>query len=305
MKFRSLFKAILRAPGNLLIDSASHFSQRVGRIIRRDASISSRFLPYAPESDAWALPPRARRPAGAELPVPPRDLWLRYGKTPEEYLAGGRRDVESMRLLLSEAGIDLSSCKRVLDLGCGSGRMLRWLDGVRAEVWGSDVSAPHIVWCQQNLNPPYRFLTNTSCPHLPFESAYFDLIYAGSLFTHISELVDAWLLEIRRLLRGGGAAYVTIHDEHTLRALDRKPERPLAQRLRSEPEERQFWRSSFGMFTLRRGLNALVFYTDGFVRDSWGSVMPIVSITPEAYDVQSAVLMVKEGPRGLAVGPGR
>jgi len=210
-----------------------------------------------------------------------------------------------MRLLLSEAGIDLSSCKRVLDLGCGSGRMLRWLDGVRAEVWGSDVSAPHIVWCQQNLNPPYRFLTNTSCPHLPFESAYFDLIYAGSLFTHISELVDAWLLEIRRLLRGGGAAYVTIHDEHTLRALDRKPERPLAQRLRSEPEERQFWRSSFGMFTLRRGLNALVFYTDGFVRDSWGSVMPIVSITPEAYDVQSAVLMVKEVSRGLAVGSGR
>src|SRR5207249_9450596 len=106
MKFRSLFKAILRAPGNLLIDATSHFSQRAGRIIRRDASISSRFLPYASESDAWALPPRARRPAGAELPVPPRDLWLRYGKTPEEYLAGGRRDVESMRLLLSEAGIE-------------------------------------------------------------------------------------------------------------------------------------------------------------------------------------------------------
>ena len=297
MKSRSLLRTIFRAPGNLLIDHASHFPRRVGRITRRDVSISSRFLPYAPESDAWVLPPRARRPPDGNLPVPPRNLWLRYGKTPEEYLAGGRRDVESMRRLLAEAGIELSSCKRVLDLGCGSGRMLRWLDGAGAEVWGSDVSASHIVWCQQNLSPPYRFLTNTSCPHLPFESGYFDLIYAGSLFTHISELVDAWLLEIRRLLRAGGAAYVTILDEHTLRALDRNPHRPLARRLRNEPEARQFWRSSFGMFTLRRGFDALVFYTDGFVRDAWGPIMPIVSITPEAYDIQSAVLMVKEAGR--------
>src|SRR5206468_2403355 len=219
------------------------------------------------------------------LPVPPRDLWLGYGRTPEEYLASGRRDVESMRTLLSEAGTEWSSCRRILDLGCGAGRMLRWLDGVGAEVWGSDVSAPHIVWCQQNLSPPYRFLTNTSSPHLPFESGYFDLIYAGSLFTHLSELVEAWLLEIRRLLRAGGAAYVTIHDEHTLRALDRNPERPLARRLKSEPEARQFWRSPFGMFTLRRGFNALVFYSESFVRDSWGPIMPIMSMTPEAYDI--------------------
>ena len=301
MTARSLFKAILRAPGNALIDSASHFTQRVGRIVRRDVSISGRFLPYAPESDAWVIPPRAKHPPDAQLPLPPQDLWLRYGRTPEEYLAGGRRDVESMQRHLSRAGIDLSSCKRVLDLGCGSGRMIRWLDGVRAEVWGSDVSAPHIVWCQQNLSPPYRFLTNTSYPHLPFESGYFDVIYAGSLFTHISELVDAWLLEIRRLLRAGGAAYVTIHDEHTLRALERNPGRPLAQRLKNEPQARQFWRSPFGMFTLRRGFNALVVYDGSFIRDSWGSIMPIVSITPEAYDLQSAVLMAKEpgpGSRG-------
>jgi len=297
MTARSLFEAILSAPGNALIDSASHFTRRVGRILRRDVSISSRFLPYAPESDAWVLPPRARRPPDAQLPVPPRDLWLGYGRTPEEYLASGRRDVESMRTLLSEAGTELSSCRRILDLGCGAGRMLRWLDGVGAEVWGSDVSAPHIVWCQQNLSPPYRFLTNTSSPHLPFESGYFDLIYAGSLFTHLSELVEAWLLEIRRLLRAGGAAYVTIHDEHTLRALDRNPERPLARRLKSEPEARQFWRSPFGMFTLRRGFNALVFYSESFVRDPGGPIMPIMSMTREAYDIQSAVVMMKEPAR--------
>jgi len=51
------------------------------------------------------------------------------------------------------------------------------------------------------------------------------------------------------------------------------------------------------MFTLRRGFNALVFYSESFVRDSWGSIMPIMSMTPEAYDIQSAVVMVKEPAR--------
>ncbi len=293
MTARSWLKTLLAIPGNAAIDTATHLTRQVGRVVRRDVSLAARFLPYAPGSDAWVIPPRALRSPDAPLPVPPEDLWLGYGRTPEEYLASGRRDVDSMRRHLGEAGIDLAACRRILDLGCGSGRMLRWLDGARAEVWGSDVSAPHVVWCQQHLSPPYRFLTNTSYPHLPFESGYFDLIYAGSLFTHISELIDAWLLEIRRLLRPGGAAYVTIHDEHTLAALERNPERPFARRLRNEPRERQFWRAPFGMFTLRRGFNALVVYEGAFVRETWGAIIPIVSITPEAYDVQSAVLMIK------------
>src|SRR3989442_15898078 len=97
MKSRSLLRTIFRAPGNLLIDSASHFTRRVGRILRRDVSISSRFLPYAPESDAWVLPPRARRPPDAQLPVPPRDLWLGYGRAPRGDPAGGRRGVGAER----------------------------------------------------------------------------------------------------------------------------------------------------------------------------------------------------------------
>src|SRR3989442_11136077 len=112
MKSRSLFRAFLGAPGNLLIDHASHFPRRVGRIVRRDVSISSRFLPYAPESDAWVVPPRARRSADGQLPVPPRELWLGYGKTPEEYLAGERRDGESMTGPLARPDPALSTCNR-------------------------------------------------------------------------------------------------------------------------------------------------------------------------------------------------
>src|SRR6266850_2814190 len=286
----SALKAALSAPANALIDAATHLPRRVQGIVRRDVSIGARFLPYEPDADAWMLPLLDGPPAGRALPVPPQELWLGYGRTPEEYLANGKRDVDKMQEVLAKADVELAACPRILDLGCGAGRMLRWLDAGEREIWGADVSGPHIMWCQGHLSPPYRFLTSTSCPHLPFESRYFDLIYAGSLFTHISDLVETWLLEIRRLLKPGAAAYVTIHDEHTLRALDRFRERPLARRLNAEPPARQFWKGPFGMFTLRRGFNALVFYDDRFIRTSWGRLFDVVSITPEAYDLQSAVV---------------
>jgi ubiquinone/menaquinone biosynthesis C-methylase UbiE len=63
------------------------------------------------------------------------------------------------------------------------------------------------------------FANTTTLPHVPYEDNYFDLIYAGSVFTHIADLADAWLLELKRILRPGGMLYVTVHDDHTLEVL--------------------------------------------------------------------------------------
>jgi SAM-dependent methyltransferase len=72
------------------------------------------------------------------------------------------------------------------------------------------------------------FATGTTAPHVPFEDRTFDLIYCGSVFTHISELAEAWLLELRRILRPGGYVYVTIHTRHTIDLLlTRYREEPL------------------------------------------------------------------------------
>jgi ubiquinone/menaquinone biosynthesis C-methylase UbiE len=84
-----------------------------------------------------------------------------------------------------------------------------------AEFWGADISAEHILWANRHLRPPFRFVTTTTLPHLPFADCYF-MIYAGSVFTHIADLAEAWLLEIRRVLAPGGRAYLTFHDSHTL-----------------------------------------------------------------------------------------
>jgi ubiquinone/menaquinone biosynthesis C-methylase UbiE len=68
-------------------------------------------------------------------------------------------------------------------------------------MWGVDINARHINWCQLNLRPPFSFATTTTAPQLPFEDGYFDLIYSGSVFTQLSDLADAWILELRRVVR--------------------------------------------------------------------------------------------------------
>jgi ubiquinone/menaquinone biosynthesis C-methylase UbiE len=95
-----------------------------------------------------------------------------------------------MRNLLDEDGFQFLPGQRIMELGCAAGRMLRCFseEAKNSEVWGTDISSEHIIWCQQNLSPPFNFFTNTTAAHLPFPDSYFDLIYAGSVFTHISEL---------------------------------------------------------------------------------------------------------------------
>jgi SAM-dependent methyltransferase len=153
-------------------------------------------------------------------------LWMGYGPTIENFLSSGKVDVEKMKKILGSVGFRIQDGNRVLDLGCASGRMIRWLNGFaeQCEIWGVDISAEHIIWCQQHLSPPFNFAAVTTSPHLPFEDGYFDLIYCGSVFTHIADLADAWLLELKRIARPGGKLYVTVHDRQCSR-LDRRDRR--------------------------------------------------------------------------------
>jgi SAM-dependent methyltransferase len=96
----------------------------------------------------------------APVPLPPINLTERVGVLPSgvkaetSYLEIGvalRRAVEDC---LPPAWTWHG--KRVLDFGCGAGRVLR--DFVReaheAESWGSNIHAPSIDWCRNILSPP-------------------------------------------------------------------------------------------------------------------------------------------------------
>jgi SAM-dependent methyltransferase len=110
-----------------------------------------------------------------------------------------------LRGLLSEQGTAVEQLGALLDWGCGCGRVLRhWtgLSGVR--IFGCDIDRKMVAWCDENL--PFTDVTvNELSPPLPYADSSFDLAYAFSVMTHLSEdLQHAWLRDVRRVLRPGG-----------------------------------------------------------------------------------------------------
>ena len=189
------------------------------------------FFPHKRSSYAYVIPKASPRREGdaSDLSTPPESLWLGYGLTIDEWLASGKQHVDKMRSILADSGCTLPPGSRVLELGCAGGRMLRWMRDVaeQGEVWGTDISGDHIMWCKQALSPPFHFLISTTTPHLPFADNYFDVIYAGSVFSHIDDMADAWFLELRRIMRPDGRLYVTIHDNYTIEVLNARRARSL------------------------------------------------------------------------------
>jgi ubiquinone/menaquinone biosynthesis C-methylase UbiE len=252
------------------------------------------FFPYKRTSYAYVLrkTPSRKLESGADLPTPPENLWLGYGRTIEEWLASGKRHVDKMREILAASGYNFEPGGRVLELGCAGARMLRWLGDVadRCEIWGTDISAEHVYWCKQNLSPPFHFYITTTAPHLPFADNYFDLIYAGSVFTHIDDLADAWLLELRRVLKPGGRAYITIHDQDTIRVLSTEPH-DLSKTLFCRRDF--FDNNDYDMFTIGRFMRSQVFYDIDYFKRTLDPFFECVSVTPEAYGFQTAVVLKK------------
>jgi len=179
-------------------------------------NVSGIFYPLDEETSAFPVNPA---PDVHNLAVPPPTLWHGYGSTEDDYLTHGRYNARVFYDAYQKHSPPLSAGQRVLDFGCSAGRMVRHfadqaVEGV--EVWGCDIDAAAIEWCQKNLMPPLQFFINTTQPHLPFPDKHFDFIYAGSVFSHMNELTAAWLLELARITKPGGIGIYSIHSELTL-----------------------------------------------------------------------------------------
>jgi ubiquinone/menaquinone biosynthesis C-methylase UbiE len=116
--------------------------------------------------------------------------------------------------------------RRMLDFGCGSGRLLRqFLDEARvAEVHGSDIDEEMVSWVREHLCPPIAGAkVNGPQPPLDHPDDTFDLVTALSVFTHIADGWSEWLLEICRVLRPGGLLIATFLDSGIARTLTSLP----------------------------------------------------------------------------------
>lgn len=151
-----------------------------------------------------------RKPDGLRLP--PASLRYLVAGTPDAawFLEGGRLAAESIREALIRDGTTIDEMGRLLDFGCGCGRVIRHWKGLPAsEVYGCDYNSRPIEWDRRNLAFAH-FETNQAMPPLPFSDAHFDLIYALSVFTHLTEEAQrAWVAELSRVLRPGAYLLLT------------------------------------------------------------------------------------------------
>ena len=269
------------------------------RDILSNPFVSAKLLPLQ-EKESHAILKQVRTPSPTEeLPVPPEELTIRWGLTPESYLRGGRIDAETMLALLAEVDVPVESLSRVLDFGCAEGRVIRFLSRHEgSELWGVDINAQRIAWAQQHLPAPFRFATTTTAPHLPFEDNYFDLVYGISVFTHISDLADAWFLELLRVLRPAGHAYLTIHDEHTVELLlgayrKDKSQAFMVDLVQRVEKETGVLSQDWAYFTTLPDPAAQVFYNREYLIGKWSQLADCVAVRPEATGYQTALVLQK------------
>jgi SAM-dependent methyltransferase len=194
-----------------------------------------------------------------------------------EYLKRGREGREALERHLPDdwawAG------KTVLDFGCGAGRTIRHLldEAPECELWGSDIDPRCIEWDQQHLAPA-SFVLNEEVPPLPFPDGKFDLIYAYSVFTHLSVHWAAWLLELDRVLAPDGRILASFMSEGMCEAVTGEPwdEENIGMNVY---EEGQDW--SLG--------GPMVMHSPWWIEDHWGRLFTIERIVPRGFQEKTDV----------------
>jgi SAM-dependent methyltransferase len=130
------------------------------------------------------------------------------------YLRSGRDALQAITDTLVRNGLDPTTLGDVLDFGCGSGRVLRhWERSEGMRLHGTDYNPRLISWCRRAY-PFADFRVNELDGPAPYQDESFDLIYAWSVFTHLTEeLGMRWISELTRILRPHGVLFATFHGE--------------------------------------------------------------------------------------------
>lgn len=161
-------------------------------------------------------------------PIPPVGLMVSSAGTAnvDWFLSSGKAGASCVTEAARAAGRPIDRCRRILDLGCGCGRVVRHLEPTESlEIYGCDFNKRAVEWSGRSLGPR-RFFQNALTPPLALASGMLDLVNAFSVFTHLpEELQKAWVAEVRRVLTTEGLLILSLHGDAYYDSLDTREQR--------------------------------------------------------------------------------
>ncbi len=133
------------------------------------------------------------------------DEWGRFHAfSDEDVEAGGK---EYCADLVSDD--DLAG-RRVLDLGCGSGRWTRYFARRAGFVEAADPSAAALVAARATADLPNVRVIQASVAGLPYAEASFDVVASVGVLHHVPDTAAA-IAELAPLVRPGGLVYLYLY----------------------------------------------------------------------------------------------
>jgi SAM-dependent methyltransferase len=130
----------------------------------------------------------------------------------DEFLALGRTDVDRARGVLGDLGLD-TAWNRVLDFGCGAGRLSQALAEHADQVVGVDVSPPMLDTARALDRTDGRcvFVLSEDPDLRAFPDGSFDLVVTERVLQHLPRpVLERYLAEFVRVLRPGGVAWLHV-----------------------------------------------------------------------------------------------
>ena len=170
-----------------------------------------------------------------------------------EFFLTGKQEIDGVMEHVSKMGY-LTKRDRVLDFGCGVGRLTRALATYFRECYGVDVSETMVAKAAE-LNrdtPNCKFVVNTE-PHMRvFSDNDFDMVYTSLVLQHVpsTTIIKSYISEFVRIMTSGGLLVFQL-PSHIPPVGKLQPRRRLYRLLKTLGFSANFLHARLGLYPIR------------------------------------------------------
>ncbi len=204
---------------------------------------------------------------------------------------------------------DLEENANILDFGCGSLRVSRYLIQFadRFKYFACDVNSFSVKWAQSEFKDRANVFRMNNKPPLALGSESMDFIVCWSIFSHYSEHYSKlWIAELHRILRPSGYLLISFQSDHLIQQMTSND---MVAQTRSEGVDlkkfrRHYRKVGFGFYKCYSQTEddfgfdvdnfGMAFISANYIKRNWTRLFAVMCIDPGAIgNFQDGVLLRK------------